>query len=85
MSKRYNHPIRVFGKEGHLEAFIWRQRLYRIEKTLESWTANHGWWQKHPKKRHFSVVSATTHGGIGVFELYYEHLKKQWFLLKVLD
>jgi len=85
MSKRYNEPIRVFGKEARLEAFVWRQKLYRVEQVIQTWTMSSGMWQKNAKHRQFSLVAASHNHGRGVFELYLECLQKQWFLFKVVD
>jgi len=85
VSKRYNEPIRVFGKEARLEAFVWRQKLYRVEQVLQSWNMSSGLWHKNAKDRQFSLVAASHNHARGVFELYFERLEKQWFLFKVVD
>lgn len=85
MSKRYNEPIRVWSAQDKLQAFVWRGKLYRVQQVLESWTVNSGWWQKAPENRRHTRVAASGNFGSGVFELYFERMKKQWFLFKVVD
>ena len=86
MSKRYNEPIRVWGDTGEKpQAFVWRGRLYRVQQVIQFWTVNNDWWQKKPEHRQYSLVEASGNFGAGVFELYFEAIKKQWFLSKVMD
>ncbi len=86
MSKKYNEPVLAYCAQDKLHAFIWRGRLYKVRQIIGIWTINNGWRQKQPARRKHSVVSAQSNfGGSGVFELYCEGQKDNWFLLKVLD
>ena len=86
MSKRYNEPIRVWGDSREKpQAFVWRGRLYRVQQVMQLWTVNNGWWQKKPAHRQHALVEASGIYGGGVYELYFEAVKGQWFLAKVMD
>lgn len=86
VSKKYNEPVVAYCAEEKLYAFIWRGRLYKVQKVIGTWTVNSGWWQKQPAQRRHNVVAAQSNsGGSGVFELYCQGQKNKWFLFKVLD
>jgi hypothetical protein len=86
MSKKYNEPVVAYCAEDKLYAFIWRGRLYKVQKVIGTWTVNGGWWQKQLAQRRHNVVAAqSSSGGGGVFELYCQGQTKKRFLFKVLD
>jgi hypothetical protein len=62
--------------------FMWQRRCYRIERVLETWIIETGWWKDDGRvSRSFWRVRA----GGRVFDLRYDHLAKAWALDQVLS
>jgi hypothetical protein len=62
--------------------FAWRHRHYRVERVLETWVVETGWWRDGGQvSRSYWRVRA----GGRVFDLRYDRLDKAWTLEKVLS
>jgi len=63
-------------------AFIWRRRKYRVERVLETWVLETGWWRDdgHVSRSYWRVRA-----GGRVVDLRYDRLTKAWALEKVLS
>lgn len=63
-------------------AFVWRRRRYRIERVLETWVIETGWWKDDgPVSRSYWRVRAEGH----VFDLRYDRITKAWALERALN
>ena len=58
-------------------AFVWRRRTYRVERVLETWVLETGWWQDdgHVSRSYWRVRA-----GGRVVDLCYDRLSKSWAL-----
>ena len=58
-------------------AFIWRRRKYRIERVLETWVLETGWWRDdgHVSRSYWRVRAEGR-----VVDLRYDRLSKSWAL-----
>jgi hypothetical protein len=62
--------------------FVWRRRRYRIERVLETWVLETGWWKDDGLvSRSYWRVRADGH----VFDLRYDRVAKAWALEQVLN
>ena len=58
-------------------AFVWRRRRYQVERVLETWILETGWWKDDGHvSRHYWRVRA----GGRVVDLRYDRLGKAWAL-----
>ena len=77
-------PIAVVWDERQRRpvTFVWRRRRYRIERVLETWVLETGWWKDdgHVSRSYWRV---RTEGR--VFDLRYDRLAKAWALERVLN
>jgi hypothetical protein len=58
-------------------AFVWRRRTYRVERVLETWVLETGWWKEG------GLVSRSywrVRAGGRVVDLRYDRLSKAWAL-----
>jgi len=62
--------------------FVWRRRRYRVERVLETWVIETGWWKEggHVSTSHWRVRA-----GGRVVDLRYDRLGKTWTLERVLS
>ena len=62
--------------------FVWRRRRYRIERVLETWVLETGWWKDdgHISRSYWRVRAEGR-----VFDLRYDRLAKAWALEQVLN
>ena len=62
--------------------FVWRRRRYRIERVLETWVIETGWWKDdgHVSRSYWRVRAEGR-----VFDLRYDRLTKAWTLEQVLN
>ena len=77
-------PIAVSWDERQRRpvTFIWRRRCYRIERVLETWVLETGWWKDDGLvSRSYWRVRAEGR----VFDLRYDRLAKAWALERVLN
>ncbi len=63
-------------------AFVWRRRRYRIERVLETWVLETGWWKDdgHVSRSCWRVRAAGR-----VVDLCYDRLTKAWALERMLS
>jgi len=77
-------PIAVTWDERQRRpgSFLWRRRRYRIERVLETWIVETGWWKDdgHVSRSYWRVRA-----GGRVFDLRYDRLAKAWALERVLN
>jgi len=77
-------PIAVSWDERERRpvTFVWRRRRYRIERVLETWVVETGWWKDDGHvSRSYWRVRADGH----VFDLRYDRLTKAWALEQALN
>ena len=58
-------------------AFVWRRRRYRVERVLETWVLETGWWKD---EGHVSRSYWRVRAGGRVVDLRYDRLAKAWAL-----
>ena len=63
-------------------AFVWRRRRYRVERVLETWVIETGWWKE---SGHVSRSYWRVRAGGRVVDLRYDRLAKAWALERVLS
>jgi hypothetical protein len=63
-------------------AFVWRRRRYRVERVLETWVVETGWWKDdgHVSRSYWRVRAEGR-----VFDLRYDRLSKAWALERALN
>ena len=62
--------------------FLWRGHRYRVDDVLARWVVDTGWWNPATRtsRRHVRVAAEGR-----VFDLYYDRLRKGWFLERALN
>ncbi len=83
-ASRSSAPIAVVWSESRRlpVAFVWRRRRYRIERVLETWILETGWWKEEGFiNRAFWRVRAEGR----VFDLRYDRITKSWALERILS
>jgi hypothetical protein len=62
-------------------AFLWRRRRWRVDRVLQRWAIDTGWWsaELHIDRRFFRVVAEGR-----VFDLFYDRRERRWFLARAL-
>ena len=77
-------PIAVSWDERQRRpvTFVWRRRRYRIERVLETWVLETGWWKDdgHVSRSYWRVRADGR-----VFDLRYDRLTKTWALERALN
>jgi hypothetical protein len=58
-------------------AFVWRRRRYQVERVLETWVLETGWWKD---EGHVSRSYWRVRAGGRVLDLRYDRLAKAWAL-----
>ncbi len=58
-------------------AFVWRCRTYRVERVLETWVLETGWWKD---EGHVSRSYWRVRAGGRVLDLRYDRTAKAWAL-----
>jgi hypothetical protein len=62
--------------------FVWRRRRYRIERIVQTWIIETGWWQEDIRvNRHYWRVLAEGR----TFDLFYDRRAKLWRLERALN
>ncbi len=64
--------------------FVWRRRRYRIERVLENWVLETGWWKDDGEGRVSRSYWRVQADG-RVVDLRYDRLGKSWALERVLS
>ncbi|MGO8685087.1 MAG: DUF6504 family protein [Thermoleophilia bacterium] len=63
-------------------AFVWRRHRYLVERVLQTWIIETGWWQDDIRiSRHYWRVVANSR----TFDLFYDRLGKAWHLERALS
>ncbi|HET6476598.1 MAG TPA: DUF6504 family protein [Thermoleophilia bacterium] len=63
-------------------AFVWRRRRYAVERVLETWVLETGWWKENG---HVSRSYWRVRAGGRVVDLRYDRLAKAWALERELS
>ena len=63
-------------------AFVWRRRRYAVERVLETWVLETGWWKE---SGHVSRSYWRVRAGGRVVDLRYDRLAKAWALERELS
>jgi hypothetical protein len=63
-------------------SFLWRRRRYRVERVLETWILETGWWKD---EGHVSCSYWRVRAEGRVFDLRYDRLSKAWALEQALN
>jgi hypothetical protein len=77
-------PIAVTWHQGQRRpiAFVWRRRRYCVERLLETWVVETGWWKDEGGVScSYWRVRADGH----VFDLRYDRIRKAWTLAQALN
>ncbi len=63
-------------------SFVWRRRHYRVERVLETWVLETGWWKDdgHVSRLYWRVRAEGR-----VFDLRYDRLSRSWALEQALN
>jgi hypothetical protein len=77
-------PIAVTWDERQRRpvTFVWRRRRFRVERVLETWVVETGWWKDdgHVSRSYWRVRADGR-----VLDLRYDRLTKAWALERVLN
>jgi hypothetical protein len=62
-------------------AFQWRDRRWRVERVLQRWSIDTGWWSDEVRvdRRYLRVVAEGR-----VFDLFFDRSQRRWFLERAL-
>jgi len=62
-------------------AFVWRRRRWRVERVLQRWSIDTGWWDDDVRvdRRYLRVVAEGR-----VFDLYFDRRRHRWYLERAL-
>ena len=63
-------------------AFVWRRRRYQVERVLETWILETGWWKD---EGHVSRAYWRVRAGGRVVDLRYDRLARSWALERELS
>jgi hypothetical protein len=76
-------PITVFRRSSTTDpaAFLWRKRRWRIDRVLQRWSIDTGWWRDelYVNRRYLRVVAQGR-----IFDLFYDRRQRRWFLERAL-
>ncbi len=62
-------------------AFAWRGRYHTVDRVIERWRVDEGWWKRRAWREYFQLV---THSGLLVL-IYHDVRIDQWRLQRVYD
>jgi Domain of unknown function (DUF6504) len=63
-------------------AFVWRRHRYRVERVVQRWVVETGWWDEQiAVSRHYWRVRA----GGRLFDLSFDHREKVWRMERCLN
>ncbi|HMK91593.1 MAG TPA: DUF6504 family protein [Thermoleophilia bacterium] len=83
MAGKPSEPITVVwpATEHAPRAFVWRGRRWRVDRVLQRWSVDTGWWNERLRvdRRYLRVVAAGR-----VFDLCYERRERRWYLARAL-
>ena len=77
-------PVSVSWNERQRRpvSFVWRRRRYRVERVLETWVLETGWWKDDGR---VSRVYWRVRAEGRVFDLRYDRIGKAWALEQALN
>jgi hypothetical protein len=60
-------------------AFVWQHRRLRIDRVLQRWAIDTGWWDEKLRidRRYFRVEA-----GGRLFDLCFDRLRRRWYLVR---
>ncbi len=62
-------------------AFVWRGRRWRVDRVLQRWSVDTGWWNERLRvDRRFVRVMA----GGRLFDLCFDRQRQRWYLARAL-
>ena len=83
MSGKVPEPITVVwpAAEHAPRAFVWRGRRWRVDRVVQRWSVDTGWWNERLRvdRRYLRVMA-----GDRVFDLCYDRRERRWQLDRVL-
>ena len=83
MPGKPSEPIAVVWPtaEHAPRAFVWRGRRWRVDRVLQRWSVDTGWWNERLRidRRYLRVVAADR-----VFDLCYDRRERHWYLERAL-
>ena len=83
MAQRLPAPITVAWRSYTRApaAFLWHRRRWRIDRVLQRWSIDTGWWsdELHVDRRYLRVVAEGR-----VFDLFYDRRQRRWLLERAL-
>jgi hypothetical protein len=77
-------PVEVVwdGRQRRPVTFVWRRRRYQVERVLDTWVIETGWWKDDG---HISRWYWRVRAGGRVVDLRYDRIGKAWALERVLS
>ena len=72
----------VWDERRRPAAFVWRGRRHRIDRVVERWIVETGWWND---ATHVSRSYSRVEAGGRLFDLCYDRLAKTWSLERALN
>jgi hypothetical protein len=97
MSRTYrgDRTVHVRCTEGRPEQFIWRDRLYRVQRVLQEWDRSAAWWKdvravvSGPSGCDVQTWRVEASAGrcdtAGVYDLSFDPTGGQWQLVRTFD
>ncbi|MHB1340292.1 MAG: DUF6504 family protein [Coriobacteriia bacterium] len=70
------------GTKRSPATFVWRDKRYRVDALVQTWTIERGWWdpRRRISRRCFRVLARG-----GLYDLAYDRLAGVWLLVGVVD
>ncbi len=78
--KRIEEPVDVEDRKGWPVRIRRGKRVYRVQKLIDLWVVQGGWWLDEEKRVYFRVLTDK-----GVIDVYYRDKDKRWVLAKMVD
>jgi hypothetical protein len=73
--------VMLDGRSRLPSEFVWRGRRYSISAVQDYWRAVGAWWDGEGERTFFRTL---IQGG-GIFEICYDHMKREWRLHRIED
>jgi len=81
VTKLIDEPVKVNRRDSSIISFVWRERLYRVEKIVNWWREPSEWW--NGEEIHLFVRVVASNPSTGAYELC--KLGGVWLLHRILD